>query len=152
MRIRDFGFATMVIATVLSAPVLAAGANPVAARIQGFRDLGSAFKNVQDELRSSSPQPYILQLSARQIRDAAKQQYGWFPAGSGPQPGVKTAAKAAIWQQPAQFKAAQDVMTTQANAFYQAVSGGDMAKIRAAAKTLGQSCAACHRTYRVEEK
>ncbi|HEX7874287.1 MAG TPA: cytochrome c [Sphingobium sp.] len=136
----------------VGAPLLAADGDPVAARIHGYRDLGSAFKNVQDELRSSTPQPYILQLSARQIRDAARQQYGWFPAGSGPRPGVKTAAKPIIWQQPAQFKAAQDALSTQANGFYQAVASGDMSKVRLQAKSLGQSCGACHRTFRVEEK
>ncbi|MET0363931.1 MAG: cytochrome c [Sphingobium sp.] len=153
MRIGYFGPAlALCLGGIVGTPLLAADGDPVAARIHGYRDLGSAFKNVQDELRSSTPQPYILQLSARQIRDTARQQYGWFPAGSGPRPGVKTAAKPIIWQQPAQFKAAQDALSTQANAFYQAVASGDISKVRVQAKALGQSCGACHRTYRVEEK
>ncbi len=154
MRIRPIAPLAVILGGCLlvGVPSLAAGPDPVATRVQGYRDLGSAFKNVQDELRSPSPQPYILQLSARQIRDAAKQQYGWFPTGSGPRPGVKTAAKPVIWEQPAQFKSAQDALAAQANGFYQAVAGGDMAKVRVAAKSLGQSCGNCHRTFRTEEK
>lgn len=90
------------------APPLAATADIVKSRIGGYRELGAAFKNVNDELKSGTPQVYIIQLSARQIRDTAKAQYGFFPAGSGPQPGVKTAAKPQIWARAAEFKAAQD--------------------------------------------
>lgn len=151
-RIRS-GFAVAALLTAVAAvPVVAAVADTVTARVAGYRSLGSAFKNLNDELRSGTPQPYVLQVSARQIRDVSKAQYGWFPAGSGPKPGVKTAAKPEIWSQPAQFKAAQDAFATQANAMMKATQSGDVAAMRAQSRQLGATCSACHRTFRVETR
>ncbi|MCJ8159078.1 cytochrome c [Sphingomonas sp. LaA6.9] len=142
--------AALAMACGVGVPLLAAPANIVATRIAGFREVGAAFKNINDELRSGSPQTYVIQISARQIRDYARQHYGWFPAGSGPKPGVKTAAKPEIWTQAAAFKAAQDGFAKQANAFATVAGSGDVAKMRAQAKALGQSCTTCHRSFRVE--
>lgn len=134
-----------------AAPVLAAGASDVVrSRVEAYRELGASFKNVNDELRSAKPQAMILQLSARQIRNVANQQYNWFPAGSGPQPGVKTKALPAIWKNAAGFKGAQDAFAKQANAFYQAASTGDAAKVRVAAKSLGATCQSCHKQFRAD--
>ena len=128
-------------------------ANPVEpARVHGFRELGAAFKTVNDELKSGAPQLMMLQLSARQIRDASRAQAGWFPADSAPRPGLKTAAKPEIWSQPVQFKKAQDDFSNQANAFYKVAAAGDVAAMRAQAKALGGTCAACHRGFRVETR
>lgn len=139
--------------TVLVAgPLAAAAADTVTARIAAYRSLGSAFKNLNDELRSGTPQPYVIQLSAREIRNVAKAQYGWFPAGSGPKPGVKTAAKPEIWSQPAQFKAAQDAFSKQADAMMKAAQSGDVAAMRVQARQLGATCSACHRNFRVETR
>ena len=139
------------LAMLVAAPLFAAAQDSVNTRVAGLRQLGAAFKNVNDELKSGTPQPTVLQISARQIRDAARAQYGWFPAGSGPQPGVKTRAKPEIWTQPAQFKAAQDALATQADAFSKVVATGDTAAIAAQAKQLGGACAACHHQFRAEE-
>lgn len=140
------------LAALVAAPLIAAPADIVATRVAGFREVGAAFKNINDELKSGTPQVYVIQISARQIRDYARQQQGWFPAGSGPKTGVKTAAKPEIWSQAAAFKKAQDGFTAQANAFATVAATGDAAKIRVAAKALGQSCATCHRSFRVEER
>jgi cytochrome c556 len=138
-------------AGLATAPVLAASADVIRERHAGYRELGAAFKNVNDELKTGSPQIMILQMSARQIRNVAQQQGGWFPAGSGPKPGVKTKAKAEIWTKPAEFKKAQASFSAQANAFYQAAASGNVAKIRAQVKPLGATCASCHRSFRIEE-
>ncbi len=129
----------------------ATGSDPVKVRIDNYRELGAAFKNVNDELRKPAPQIYILQLSARTIRGAAMAQYGFFPAGSGPRPNVKSAARAEIWTQPAQFKAAQDAFSVQAQAFARVAQSGDIAKLKLQTKALGQTCAACHKNFRVEK-
>ena len=132
-------------------PVLAAGAaDLVRARVNGFRELGASFKSVNDELRGGKPQPIMLQLAVRQIRTVATQQYAWFPAGSGPQAGVKTKARPEIWTKAPAFKAAQDAYARQATAFSAAVASNDIAKIRAATKSLGATCAACHKQFRVD--
>ena len=128
----------------------ASPADAVRTRHDGFHELGAAFKNVNDELRGSAPQMVVLQISARQIKNVASQQYGWFPAGSGPQSGLKTKARAEIWSRAPAFKAAQDALAQQANAFSQAVGTKDVAKIRVAAKALGGACAGCHKQFRTE--
>ena len=138
------------LAAAVAAPLLAAPQDVVKSRVASLRELGAAFKNVNDELKGGSPQIYIIQLSARQINSAARQQYGWFPAGTGPQPGVKTNAKREIWAQPAQFKAGQDAFAVQAAAFAKVAATGDMNAIRAQAKQLGATCTTCHRAYRVD--
>lgn len=136
---------------VVAAPLIAAPADQVRARVNGFRELGAAFKAVNDGLRSSQPQTVLIQMSARQIRSAATAQYNWFPSGSGPQPGVKTAAKPEIWTQAARFRQLQDGFAAQAAAFQRTASGGNVAAIGKAARSLGQSCKACHDQFRVEK-
>jgi cytochrome c556 len=132
---------------VIAVPSLASVSDMIRARIDGYRELGAAFKNANDGLRGE-PQTVLLQQAARQIRNTSRQQYSWFPAGSGPQAGVKTAAKPAIWSSPAKFKAAQDSFAKQADAFQLAVRGGNADVMRAEAKKLGGTCKACHDQFR----
>lgn len=143
--------ATLALAT-LATPVPAAPADPVAARVQGYRDLGAAFKALNDGLRAPSPQQEVLSGAVRRIGSAAKLQYSWFPGGSGPRPGRKTAAKAEIWSQGANFRKAQNAFATQSAALERAVAGGDVAAMRKAARSLGASCKGCHDQYRSEAK
>lgn len=139
-------------AGLASAPVLAAASDIVRSRIEGLRELGALFKNVNDELKSSTPQPMILRISARQITDVARDQYTWFPAGTGPEAGVKTKAKPEIWQRSAEFKKLQDNFARQATEFNKVVLSGDVAKMRAQVKLLGATCGGCHRTFRNENR
>lgn len=132
------------------APLLAAPADQVRVRVAGYKQLGASFKAVNDGLRSPSPPMPQMQAAARRIRAVASQQYGWFPSGSGPRPGVKTAAKAEIWAQGARFRQLQDGFAAQANAFQRAADGGNAGAIRIAARSLGASCKACHDQFRAE--
>ncbi|MEO6717715.1 MAG: cytochrome c [Novosphingobium sp.] len=134
----------------LAAPLLAAAANQAPARVAGYRDLGAAFKAFNDALRSPSPQPAILQASVRKIRSAAAQQYGWFPSGSAPRPGLKTAAKPEIWSQPGRFRQSQDAFSAQAAALEPAVASGNLAVMRTAARSLGAACKGCHDQFRFD--
>jgi cytochrome c556 len=136
----------------IAAPLLAAPADQVRTRVHGLHALGAAFKAVNDELRSPTPRTVPIQISARQIRSAATAMVHWFPAGSGPQPGVKTAAKPEIWTNAAHFRQLQDNFAAQAAAFQTAANGGDVDAIRAAAHNLGQACKACHQEFRNETR
>lgn len=138
-------------AAAVATPLLAAPADQVRTRIAGYRELGAAFKSVNDGLRGGEPQTVLIQLSAREIRRAANDQYQWFPQGSGPQPGVKTAAKPAIWSQTEQFRAAQDAFARQAETFQRVAMSGNAAAIRAEARKLGGACKACHDNFRVPQ-
>ena len=73
---------TLIGTPLLAASPMASGADAVRTRIAGLRELGAAFKAVNDGLRGDEIQTVLIQQSARQIANAARQQYGWFPAGS----------------------------------------------------------------------
>jgi cytochrome c556 len=149
VAMRKSGLMTFAVGiAVVAVPVLAAASDIIRTRIDGYRELGAAFKGANDGLRGE-PQTVVLQQAARQIRNASKAQYGWFPAGSGPKAGVKTAAKPAIWTSPAKFKAAQDGFARQAEAFQKAVAGGKADVMRTEARKLGGTCKACHDQFRV---
>jgi cytochrome c556 len=118
--------------------------------VSGLRELGAAFKSMNDGLRSPEPQTMLIQLSARQIRNAANQMPGWFPRGSGPEAG-KTAARPEIWTQPEKFRAAQDAFIAQASRMQAAANAGNIAAIRVEAAKLGGTCKGCHDTFRVPQ-
>jgi len=130
------------------APAFAVSADIVKSRIDSYRELGAAFKAVNDGLRGGDVQAVLIAQSARQIRNAAKAQYQLFPAGSGPRAGVKTNAKAEIWTKPKPFRAAQDAFSVAADRFYAAATKGSPATIRAEAAKLGATCKACHDQFR----
>lgn len=143
---------TALLAGVAAVPLLAAPIDSVRARINGYRELGAALKNANDALRGSEPQIIMIQQSAREIQNAARAQYQWFPAGTGPNAAWKTAAKPEIWTQAAQFRAAQDNFARAAEAFRSAAAGGNAAAMRTSARALGATCKSCHDRFRAEEK
>jgi cytochrome c556 len=135
---------------VLAMPLMAAPGDPIGARIAGYRDLGAAFKSVNDGVRRGSATPQQMQRLAGQISASARAQYGWFPAGSGPRSGVKTAAMPKIWTRPSEFRAAQDAFARQAQAFQRVAASGDATALRASARQLGASCKGCHDAFRAD--
>jgi cytochrome c556 len=127
-------------------------AEVVRTRIAGFKEMGTAFKNTMDALRSGQPQMIMIQQSARSIKNTSVAVRGWFPAGSGPAPGLKTGAKPEIWTRPAEFRAAQDQLSRAADALQAAAASGNVDAIRTAARGLGGSCKNCHDQFRVPEQ
>lgn len=134
----------------LAAPVNAGSADIIASRIAAYRGVGVTFKNVNDELRTGTPNSYVLQYSARKIGQFANQQYELFPKGTGPEAG-KTRALPSIWRNPAAFKKAQDDFSQKALAFVAATKSGNLDRIRGAARELGRTCSACHRDFREDD-
>lgn len=123
----------------------------VAARVNGYRETGAAFKTINDQLKTETPAKIMLRLSAKRIVQTSHEQYGWFPQGSGAEAGVKTKAKPAIWSDPAGFKAAQDRLQQQAALMAQTVEGSDLAAMKKQAHALGETCQACHSKFRAED-
>lgn len=141
-------------ATLAAAGAAYAQLNPkeaVGVRINAYRETGAAFKTINDQLKSGAPAKIMLRTSARTISNTARDQYNWFPAGSGAETGLKTKAKAVIWSDPAGFKAAQDRLAQEAALMSKVVETGDAAAMQKQAKALGQACAACHQKYRQRE-
>ena len=127
-------------------------AEVVRIRQAGLKEMGTAFKNVMDGLRGGEPQTILIQQSARTIKNDAVALRGWFPAGSGPQPGLKTSAKPEIWTKPAEFRAAQDGLVRAAETFQGAAMSGNVDAMRAAARGLGGACKTCHDQFRVPDQ
>jgi cytochrome c556 len=123
----------------------------VGARVNAYRETGAAFKTINDQLKSGTPVKIMMRTSARTISNTARDQYNWFPAGSGAETGLKTKAKPAIWSDAAGFKAAQDRFAQEADLMSKVVETGDAAAMQKQAKALGQACAACHQKYRQQE-
>ena len=124
----------------------------VEARKVRYREFGAAFKAVNDQLRSGTLIKITLRSAARTISRGSADQYFWFPVGSDTRADPKTRALPAIWSNPDGFRQAQGNFQRQANQFLQAVEAGDANQIGAQAKALGQTCAACHHTFRAEEE
>lgn len=143
--------ATFLVTAAVATPLLAAPADAIRSRIANYRELGSAFKAVNDGLRGGEVQTVLIAQSARQIRNASRGQYEWFPAGSGPQGGAKTRAKSEIWTQPAKFKVAQDAFAKAADDFQRAVTSKNVAAIRIGAQKLGTTCKGCHDSFRAPD-
>jgi cytochrome c556 len=138
-------------AFAIATPLLATPADQVKSRIASYRELGAAFKNVNDALRGPTPPVMILQISSRTIQNMARAQYTLFPAGTGAEAGVKTKAKPEIWSQAARFRAAQDAFAAQAGAFDRAVRSGNMDAVRAETRKLGGTCKGCHDQFRLAD-
>lgn len=151
MRPRNRLFAALSLG-LIGAPLLAAPADVVRTRIAGLRELGAAFKNANDSLRGSEPQTIVIQQSAREIVNASRAQYQWFPAGTGPNPAWKTAAKPEVWAQAAPFRAAQDNFARAAQAFQRAAMSGNADAMRSSARALGATCKACHDRFKAQDK
>lgn len=120
-------------------------------RQAALRDIGAAFKNINDELKRSQPSIPLIRQNANQIDDLVKQQRFWFVAGTGPETEIEMKAKALIWTQPADFKAGQAALTEQAAKLAKVSAGQDLAAIKAQTQALGRTCKSCHDKYREED-
>ncbi len=74
-----------------------------------------------------------------------------YPAGTGPESGIKTRALATIWDDPDGFRAAQQTSGELIAALVTAAESGDPAATGAALGALGKDgCTACHTKYRAK--
>lgn len=127
------------------------GADAIKARQASYRETGTAYKAINDELRKDAPGHFALASSARQIAANLPQVVSLFPAGSGPEAGVKTKAKPAIWTNRATFERANAAAVQQANALVAATRATDVAAMRLQLQALGKTCKACHDQFREQD-
>ncbi|MFQ3594675.1 MAG: cytochrome c [Sphingomonadaceae bacterium] len=140
----------VVAAAVAAAPamVLANVATTIQERQENFKAIGRANKAIQDELKRPRPSADVIRTNAAALERASQQIPRFFPAGSGPEAGVKTEALPAIWKNPAGFADAAEKNLAAARALKAAADSGDMARIRATAEALGPTCKTCHDQFR----
>ena len=134
-------------AAALSAATLSA-ADAVAARKANFKEIGGAFKSINDELKAEAPDVTRLQSPARTIAQRSSRIKDHFPAGSGPDSGLKTKARPEIWSKQVEFGKYREAMVISASALDKAVGSGDLAAITKARDALGTSCQGCHNQFR----
>lgn len=127
------------------------GGKAAHARHENFEAMGEAFKKATDQLKEKTPDFALVRTEADKLRTLGAQLDTWFPAGSGPQDGVKTEALAAVWQKPDEFRAANAKFQAEAANFATAAAGGDAAVIGKAAQALGATCKGCHDKFREPE-
>lgn len=128
----------------------AAAIDTIKVRQQGLKDMGDAFKAIRDELQGGRDLAKIKQAAAT-MNKVANSMATWFPAGTGPEAGVKTAAKPEIWQDNATFHAARERLVEEVGKFSNAANAGDLAAIGAGVRGLGGACRNCHDKFRVKE-
>lgn len=117
------------------------------ARHDHYKELGKAFKAVRDQMNAGSPDFAALQKDAEVVNEASVNQQQWFPKGTGPEAG-KTRALPEIWSKPADFEAAQKMLSDRAPKLLAAVKSKDIDAVKAAFKETGGACKNCHDTFR----
>lgn len=89
--------------------------------------------------------PREFNVSALELEKLAKQPWAYFTPDSNYPP---THAKPGVWQQPAEFRLAQDKFQTTVRLLVKAAQGSDLDNIKAAVNEVQKSCKVCHNQFR----
>ncbi|THD54274.1 cytochrome c [Phenylobacterium sp.] len=140
-------------AALAADPALPAGpASPAGqallARQAHFREQAAGFKAINDELKKDAPDKAVIAANATKIKGTAADLPTWFPKGSGPETGLKTAAKAEIWTDAEGFDKAAAQLQAETVKLEQLAMVGDLDAIKTQARAVGAACGACHAKYR----
>jgi cytochrome c556 len=131
-----------------SAPVDPAVQAVLKTRHDGFEAMGDAFKSIMDTLKAGGALDAELTAAAHEIDTHAGQIAEWFPAGTGPESGADTEAKAEIWQQPEVFAEKREKLVMEAAKLAALADAGDAAGFAEQVKAVGGSCKGCHDNFR----
>ena len=123
----------------------------IKARQDFYKDLGKNFKGLHDALKADNPAPADLKPFAAVIGSKVGKIPALFPAGTGPETGIKTGAKAEIWQKWDEFQKDAGAFDGAAQALNAAAQSGDVATVRKAWEAAGEACKTCHETFRQKE-
>ena len=89
--------------------------------------------------------PREFNVATLELQKLASQPWPLFTPDSNYPP---TRAKPAVWENPAEFKLAQDSFQASIKSLVQASEGSDMDTIKAAVNAVENSCTACHDQFR----
>jgi cytochrome c556 len=151
--IRWIAFVATMLCLSLAAPMVLQAAPGDSARIKSrqdkFRDMGGAFKAIDDELKKRNPDwENAILPNAQTVQSRSSYLLTWFPKGSGPESGVKTYALPAIWQKPDDFTKIGKAAQAEAAKLNQIAASKDPTALKAQVTALGKACKACHDSYR----
>ena len=124
------------------------GGKAVLARQAHYKELNKAFGGVGAELRKDAPDKAVIAANATTAATLASELPSWFPKGSGPETGVKTAAKAEVWSDAAGFASAVTKLQQETAKLQQTATGGDLDAIKAQFRATAGACKNCHDQYR----
>lgn len=124
------------------------GGKAVLTRQAHYKELGKAFGGLGAELKKEAPDKAALAADAAAVKGLAQQLPTWFPKGSGPEAGVKTAAKAEVWSDAAGFDAAVAKLQGETAKLADVAASGDLDAVKAQFRTTAGACNACHEKYR----
>jgi cytochrome c556 len=153
-----FKFATIAVVTAGAALVLSGGllaapdptpAEIIKSRQEHLKDMGASMKAIVDQVKGGTLDRTIMTDAAKKIVSYSHELPKWFPKGTGEEAGVKTAAKAEIWQQPEDFTAAAEKLPPEADKLLEIVAAGDAAAIGGQLQATGKACGGCHKPFRV---
>jgi cytochrome c556 len=151
MKFNLYWLVAGLIAAAATAAVAQNAASVIQARQAHYKQIGAASKGIHDELAKPAPSVAAIQGFASTIDTLAPQIPSWFPPGSGPEAGVKTAAKPEIWTNPTGFAQAASGLAAEAHKFDQVAQAGNVDAIRAEYANLGKACLTCHSQFRAKE-
>ncbi len=120
------------------------------ARQEGFKDMGAAMKTLRDELKRGKPDSAAVTTAANDLVLLAEKLPTWFPAGSGPESGLKTDARAYIWENKDKFDAISKELIVESKALASLASSGDTAAVQKKLGALRDNCSSCHDSFRVD--
>lgn len=150
---RSLKFAAITAAIMGCGAAIAWAATPeevVTQREEAMKGFGAATKTLTGFVRDNQGTVDEVKAATAKMAEISAALPTLFPEGTGVGVG-KSAAKAEIWTNAADFqakvKATQDAIT----ALNAAAQAGDVPKIKAAFPAVGQSCGACHQDYRVKK-
>ncbi len=119
---------------------------PVSKREAIFKQFLRTSEPMGMMLRGSKPfEAQQAQQLAASLKALSTEPWQYFPQGSTYYP---SRAKPAVWEKPAQFKAAQDRFIHAADQLARAAQSGNPDAIRPAFHELSASCDACHQDFR----
>jgi cytochrome c556 len=127
------------------------GGKAVVARQAHYKELNGAFRAINEQLRAEMPDKAAIAANAAKMKDLAADLPSWFPKGSGPEAGIKTAAKAEVWTDAAGFAAAATKLQDETAKLQDVAAAGDLDAIKAQVRATNAACKACHDTYRAAE-
>lgn len=137
-----------------TAAIAATASEVIAARQAHYRDIGKAFKGINDQLKSPAPDVAAIKAYAAIVTSLGQQQAkeNWFPAGTQAGQGLRTAAKPAIWQNAADFAAKRADFAKASSTYAGIAAKGDIEAIKSATANVGKTCKGCHESYRDQDR
>ena len=142
-------------------------------RIANFREMGTSFKYINDELKQTNPSLIKIQDEAKHIDLLGEDMLKWFPSDSQPPPkqsvgwfeeivswfsseesafvlsdDADSDAKPEVWLRPDEFKQAFDEFTVEVRKLRKISKDGDIDAVNKHFKALGHTCKGCHDVFR----